>query len=126
MSGFACPVIDPYLTGKNIKEIREEKGMTVKDLQEILGLSSPQAIYKWQWGQTLPDISNLIFLALIWNVRIEDILVLKNEDVFLFHSKCSATSFRKSMIVRCWGHTPSHCPHCMHADALPNCAARFS
>ena len=83
MSGYVCPVIDVQKTGERIKELREENGMTVKYLQELLGFTSPQAIYKWQWGQALPDISNLMFLASIWNVSIENILVLENEDVFL-------------------------------------------
>lgn len=84
MNGYICPVIDVKKTGKRIQELREQNGMSVRTLQEILGFSSPQAIYKWQWGQALPDIANLIFLARLWHVNVENILVLANEDVFLF------------------------------------------
>ena len=44
-------------------------------LQEAFRFSSPQSIYKWQWGQCLPDIANLLFLADLWNVSVEEILV---------------------------------------------------
>ena len=60
---FKYPIIDPIETGKNIKRIREEKNISVADLQEIMGFESPQAIYKWQWGQSLPTLDNLVVLA---------------------------------------------------------------
>ena len=42
------PVIDMVETGKNIRRLREERGMTVRDLQAYFGFEEPQAIYKWQ------------------------------------------------------------------------------
>ena len=75
MSNFTFPVIDLVKTGKNIKYLREQAGISVKDLQEVLGFTTPQAIYKWQWGETLPDIQNLLLMAKLFNVKVEDILV---------------------------------------------------
>ena len=72
------PVIDTRETGKRIRQLREQNGMSVKNLQEIFGFSSPQAIYKWQWGQTLPDIANLLVLSQLWHVSIESILVIRD------------------------------------------------
>lgn len=40
------PVIDMVETGKNIMRLREERGMTVRDLQAYFGFEEPQAIYK--------------------------------------------------------------------------------
>ena len=40
------PVIDMVETGKNILRLREERGMTVRDLQAYFGFEEPQAIYK--------------------------------------------------------------------------------
>ena len=40
------PVIDPVATGQNIKTLREEKGLTVRDLQAFFGFEEPQAIYR--------------------------------------------------------------------------------
>lgn len=44
------PVIDMAATGVNIKRLRKNAGMTVRDLQEIFAFTTPQAIYKWQRG----------------------------------------------------------------------------
>ena len=41
------PMIDLCATGKRIKEVREQKGITVKALQAFLGFNEPVSIYKW-------------------------------------------------------------------------------
>ena len=74
--GFSYPVINMKATGDNIKCLREKAKMTVKELQSHLGFDSPQAIYKWQWGQTLPSIDNLVILSILFKVSINDILVV--------------------------------------------------
>ena len=75
MNGFAA--VDVVATGNNISVLRKSLGMTVKDLQEVFGFASPQAIYKWQSGQTLPTIDNLVVLSDTFNVKIDDIVVRK-------------------------------------------------
>jgi len=69
------PVVDLKATGKRIKQLREQHNMSVRDLQIQLGFEPPQAIYKWQWGESLPSIDNLIILAHIFNCTINDIIV---------------------------------------------------
>ena len=49
--------------------------MTVKDLQDAFGFGTPQVIYKWQQGLALPTIDNLVVLAALLGVKIDDILV---------------------------------------------------
>ena len=44
----AYPVIDLVATGNNIRRLRLERGMTVRDLQSYFGFEEPRAIYKWQ------------------------------------------------------------------------------
>lgn len=73
---YIYPVINLEKTGQNIKKLRIDNNMSVKDLQNLLGFESPQAIYKWQWGDSLPTIDNLVVLAKIFNVQINDILVI--------------------------------------------------
>lgn len=70
------PIIDMVKTGKNIMNLRVAAGLSVKDLQDIFGFATPQAIYKWQHGTTLPTIDNLVVLAAIFHVPMDDILVL--------------------------------------------------
>ena len=69
------PTVDLAQTGTNIVNLRKAAGLTVHDLQMVFGFNSPQAIYKWQNGTTLPTVDNLIVLAALLNVRIDDILV---------------------------------------------------
>ena len=71
----AFPVIDPIATGKNILYLRKEKGLTVGDLQEYFGFEEPQAIYRWQYGKTLPSVDNLYALSAILGVPMNSILV---------------------------------------------------
>ncbi|MEE1028422.1 MAG: helix-turn-helix transcriptional regulator [Agathobacter sp.] len=72
------PTVDLIKTGENITNMRKEAGMSVKDLQEIFGFGTPQAIYKWQQGAALPTVDNLVVLSVIFGKTIDEILVLDN------------------------------------------------
>lgn len=74
------PNIDMISTGQNIMRLREQNNLSVKELQDIFGFATPQAIYKWQQGATLPSIDNLVMLAKVFHVHIEDILVMQEEE----------------------------------------------
>ncbi len=69
------PTIDMIRTGQNIASLRRQAGLSVRDLQDIFGFATPQAIYKWQQGVALPTIDNLVVLAAVLQVRMDDILV---------------------------------------------------
>ena len=71
------PMGDRKHTGENIVSLRRRKGLTVRDIQRLLGFTTPQAIYKWQRGETLPTIENLAALACILCVPMEDILAVE-------------------------------------------------
>lgn len=73
---FVMPAIDMVATGKNIAKLREAAGLTVKDLQDIFGFATPQAIYKWQHGTALPTIDNLVVLAAVLAVTMDEIIVI--------------------------------------------------
>ena len=70
------PVIDMVRTGQNIGRLRKQAGLSVRDLQDVFGFATPQAIYKWQRGVALPTIDNLVVLAAVLQVRLDDILVI--------------------------------------------------
>ena len=74
------PAIYLIATGQNIERLRKDAGLSVKDLQEIFGFSTPQAIYKWQHGTALPTIDNLVILAIVLNVTMDDIVVLDTPE----------------------------------------------
>lgn len=72
---FTLPTIDMVKTGQNIMRLRVQNGFSVKDLQDIFGFATPQAIYKWQHGTAMPTIDNLVVLAALFQVHMDDILV---------------------------------------------------
>ena len=72
------PAINMVATGQRITELRQASGMSVRDLQDVFGFATPQAIYKWQRGTAMPTIDNLVALSVIFGVAIDDIIVLDN------------------------------------------------
>ena len=76
---FTMPTIDMVATGRNIMRLREAAGMTVKDVQDIFGFATPQAIYKWQHGTAMPPIDNLVVLAALFDVTVDQILVVDTD-----------------------------------------------
>lgn len=75
------PIVDMVETGKNITRLRKQSGLSVKDLQSIFGFGTPQAIYKWQRGLAMPTIDNLIVLATVFGVTLDNIIAIDSEDV---------------------------------------------
>ncbi|MFG6369549.1 MAG: helix-turn-helix domain-containing protein [Lachnospiraceae bacterium] len=75
------PTIDMVKTGQHITELRVQAGLSVRQLQEIFGFSTPQALYKWQHGTALPTIDNLVVLAAVLGVKIDDILITTDSSI---------------------------------------------
>lgn len=75
------PTIDMVKTGQHIMELRVQAGLSVRQLQDIFGFSTPQALYKWQHGTALPTIDNLVVLAAVLGVKVDDILVMNDSTI---------------------------------------------
>ena len=78
---ISFPVINLKSTGSNIESCRREAGLSVRDLQDYFGFEYPQAIYKWQHGECLPTVDNLLALSRILEVKMEDLLVYEDQEV---------------------------------------------
>ena len=76
MASGMVPTVNLKKTGENIMRIRKEAGISVRDLQNMIGFSSPQAIYSWQNGSYLPTIDNLIILAAIFGTTLDEIVAV--------------------------------------------------
>ncbi len=74
---MCIPIVNLKRTGQNIFVLREQQGITVKELQQMLGFATPQAIYKWQRGICLPTVDNLVVLSVIFSVPVDDILAVE-------------------------------------------------
>ena len=73
---LTMPAIDMAATGRNITRLMEKAGLTVRDLQAIFGFATPQAIYKWQHGTAMPTIDNLVVLAVVLKVPMDQIVII--------------------------------------------------
>ena len=71
------PFVDTVATGRNIDRLRIAAGMSVKDMQMIFGFATPQAIYKWIHGSSMPTIDNLVILAAMLGVTLDEIVVVE-------------------------------------------------
>lgn len=55
------------------------RGMTVKDVQEFLELSTPQSIYHWFDGRNLPTLDNMYALSELFQIPV-DALIIGNRE----------------------------------------------
>lgn len=75
----AIPTINMSATGMNITRLRKSAGLSVRDLADILGFATPQAVYKWQNGVAMPTLDNLVVLVAIFNVTMDQIIVVDTD-----------------------------------------------
>lgn len=68
------PLIDKRETGINLRRIMDMRGITAKDVQEYLGLSCVQSVYRWLDGINMPTIDNLYALSELFQVPIDAIV----------------------------------------------------
>lgn len=63
-------LVDQVAIGMRIKEIRQYYNLTVEEFADILNISV-NAVYKWQRGDSAPDITNIGIICGKFDVRIE-------------------------------------------------------
>lgn len=77
----AVPVINIIETGKNIDRLRKESNLSIRELAEILGFTTPQAVYKWIHGKNLPTLDNIVILAHVFRVTVDEIIVAEEKVI---------------------------------------------
>lgn len=95
---FVKPVIDLLSTGCKIKQLRTESGFTVQDIKNVFGFEYPQAVYAWEQGKTVPTIDNLLVLARLYNVSIDEMIVTRNVEVEII---CTSDKIKKLCNKKC-------------------------
>ena len=71
------PVIDAKKTGERIGALRDAAGLDNAAILDAMGFSTRNAIYKWLRGDALPTLDNMLILAALFGVKIDDIIVVK-------------------------------------------------
>lgn len=77
---------------EKIVELRKQKGLSQEELAEQLGVSR-QAVSRWELGQTLPDIPNLLQLCELFGVSAD--YLVKDEEQNVEKSEKSAKSIAR-------------------------------
>lgn len=95
---FYKPVIDLKATGIQIKNLRNQCGFSIRDIQNIFGFEYPQAVYAWEQGKNIPTIDNLLILSKIFKVSIDEIVISRNVEVVI---KCNANAAGKICSKKC-------------------------
>ena len=69
-------IIDVVKTGEKIKQELNEKGISVREVQEILHLNAQQSVFRWFRGETLPSIDNLYTIAYLLRLPMEALILI--------------------------------------------------
>ena len=72
---YLKPVLDLAATGAKIKTVMKDKGITARELQIIMDFPYVQTIYNWFAGKNMPTLDNLVVLAKILAVPMDDLVV---------------------------------------------------
>lgn len=75
------PVLDKRKTGIHLRKLMDEKNLSVKDVQQFLGLGSVQSVYHWLNGKSMPTIDNLYALSTLFQMPIDDLVCGNREPI---------------------------------------------
>ena len=81
------PLIDREKTGRHIKAVMEECGLTALDVQKYLSLGCVQSIYHWFYGASLPSIDNLYALSELFMIPMDALICGDRDCVLLTQEK---------------------------------------
>ena len=78
---YLKPVLDLEATGTKIKTLMKQRGITPRQLQILLDFPYVQTVYNWYAGKNMPTIDNLVVLAQVLGVTMDDIVVTRMVSV---------------------------------------------
>ena len=78
---YLKPVLDLEATGAKIKTLMKQRGITPRQLQMLLDFPYFQTVYNWYDGKNMPTIDNLVVLAQVLGVTMDDIVVTRMVNV---------------------------------------------
>ena len=78
---YLKPVLDLEATGAKIKTLMKQRGITPRQLQILLDFPYVQTVYNWYAGKNMPTIDNLVVLAQVLGVTMDDIVVTRMVEI---------------------------------------------
>ena len=94
--------IDIIETGKHLKKLAQRSGYGVKDIQQYLGLSCPQPVYRWYKGVILPSVDNLLRLSELYRIHMEELLVRTRQIQCYNVEKAQTENLEKRLRTYCF------------------------
>lgn len=91
---FVFRPINMKATGRRIRDCRTARNLTVEQLSTLFCIS-PQAVCKWQRGDALPTIDNLMVLCDLFQVKVEDLIVRDDDGSSVFLSAFACNRSRR-------------------------------
>ena len=80
MNILSMPTVNRKATAVNIRRLMDKAGISVADVQEAMMFEYPQAIYKWLQGRNLPSLDNMVILAHLLHVTVDEIVILEGGE----------------------------------------------
>lgn len=74
------PVLDTREVAANLKRMRKERSITVMQVAEFMGFTSPQAVYKWERGDCMPTLDNIFALSRLFDTTIDILITARREE----------------------------------------------
>lgn len=68
------PIINKKRTAKRIRFFMRFAGLRPSDIQDFLGLTCVQTVYRWLDGTNIPSVDNLYALSKLLGIKIDDML----------------------------------------------------
>lgn len=66
--------------GDRLKQLRMSRGLSQEQLAEKISVSR-QAITKWETNRGLPDVENMVSLAEIFGITLDELVLAENENI---------------------------------------------
>lgn len=74
------PVLNTREVAANLKRMRKERSITVMQVAEFMGFTSPQAVYKWERGDCMPTLDNIFALSRLFDTTIDILITARREE----------------------------------------------
>ena len=77
MRDYHKVTLDKKKTGINIRQAIINSNLSIEEVANNLELSSPRVLYEWFNGKKLPNLENLMNLAIMLSIQVENIIALQ-------------------------------------------------
>lgn len=74
--------LDRKATGRNIRRLIAERGLTAKQVSDALGNTSSNTVLNWSNGKYSPNLESVVALASLLDVEVTDIIVSTGKNDF--------------------------------------------